>query len=466
MPNLTLRDRVSLFRAAVSKQPSQQREAQLVLNRIYPGQQGDPPERGAAGILESYSHMPWVRACAGKVAGSMAAVEWRLYVTRKGKGANRKAYRDRSLQRAGSVRRKGLLTERANMDELDEITDHPFLDLLTRGNGYHTGVAMRRIESIHMDLVGESFLLKSRNGLGATTALWPIPPTWIQATPTPQFPYFRPSYRGWTEPIPASEVLWMCDPHPANPYGRGVGLGQAVSDEAEIDEYAAKFSRQVFFNHAQPDFLVFPKGERAEMQPAETKRLENDWINRLQGYWRSSRPYFLNREVGVYEFQKNMKDLMLTEIRNQERDIILQVWGLPPEKLGITESSNRSTIDGSELIYAKDVLVPRLEFRRAIFQELLIPEYDDRLIVDYVTPIMEDKEFALKVATAAPWAMDGNEWRAVMGLSEKPEFEGVYFVPPAVTPVSADQLGVDLSEPDTGVVDDVPAPVDAVKPGV
>ena len=115
-----------------------------MLNRIYPGQQGDPPERGAAGILESYSHMPWVRACAGKVAGSMAAVEWRLYVTRKGKGANRKAYRDRSLQRAGSVRRKGLLTERANMDELDEITDHPFLDLLTRGNGYHTGVAIRR----------------------------------------------------------------------------------------------------------------------------------------------------------------------------------------------------------------------------------------------------------------------------------------------------------------------------------
>ena len=104
------------------------------------------------------------------------------------------------------------------------------------------------------------------------------------------------------------------------------------------------------------------------------------------------------------------------------------------------------------------MLVPRLEFRRAIFQELLIPEYDDRLIVDYVTPVMDDKEFALKVATAAPWAMDGNEWRAVMGLSDKPEFEGVYFVPPAVTPVSADQLGMDLSEPDLGVIDEVPPP--------
>jgi hypothetical protein len=127
------------------------------------------------------------------------------------------------------------------MDELDEITDHPFLDLLTKGNGYHTGVSLRRIESMHMDLVGEAFFLKSRNGLGAPTALWPIPPTWVQSTPTPARPSFQMSYRGWNDAIPASEVLWMCDPNPANPYGRGVGLGQAVSDEAETDEYAAKF---------------------------------------------------------------------------------------------------------------------------------------------------------------------------------------------------------------------------------
>jgi len=38
---------------------------------------GEPPTRGATGMLESYSTMPWVRAVAGRVAGSMAAVEGR-----------------------------------------------------------------------------------------------------------------------------------------------------------------------------------------------------------------------------------------------------------------------------------------------------------------------------------------------------------------------------------------------------
>ncbi len=102
--------------------------------------------------------------------------------------------------------------------------------------------------------------------------------------------------------------------------------------------------------------------------------------------------------------------------------------------------------------------MPRLEFLRAFFQERLVPEYDDRLIVDYVTPVMDDKEFALKVATAAPWAMDGNEWRAVMGLTDKPEFDGVYFVPTLTTPVNADDLVPPTPPADTGLPVDVPAP--------
>ena len=442
MPTLSLKDRWSLFSMSAKALMSGKTESSVTMNsilgKIYPGVQGDPPERGAYGVLESYATMPWLRACAGRVASSMSAVEWRLYVTRK--NPEERAYRDRKVQRAGYELRKTLIRERAESGELEEITDHPFLDIMTKGNGFHTGVALRRIESLHMDLVGETFMLKGRNALGAVVELWPIPPPWVLSTPTPSWPYFRMSYRGWHEDVPASEVLWMSDPNPSQPYGRGIGLGQAVADEAEIDEYAAKTTRQVFFNRAQPDFLIYPKGERGEMNQTETKRFEQDWLNRLQGYWRSSKPHFMSREVGVHEFQKNLKDMMLTEVRIQERDIILQVWGMPPEKLGILTNSNRATIEGSDLIYAKDVLVPRLEMRRSMFQELLMPEYDDRIIVDYVTPVMEDKEFELKVAMAAPWALEANEWRAIMGRADLEALENVLFVPPTVTPVRTEDL--------------------------
>ena len=426
-----------------------------VIGKIKRGQAGDPPKRGVEGILASYESMPWVRACAGRVSSSMSAVQWRLYATKKPGEA--RAYRHRLAQTADVTRRKHVLQSLRDSSELTELSDHPFLDLMTKGNGYHTGVALRRIESLHMDLVGEAFLYKGRNMLGVTVALWPIPPTWIMSTPTPAFPFFRVSYRTWQENLPAADVLWMCDPGARDPYGRGVGLGHAIADEAEIDEFAAKTSRQLFFNRAQPDFLVYPKGERAELDETETKRFEQSWLNKLQGYWRSSKPHFLSREVGVYEFQKNIKDLMLTEIRLQERDIILQVWGMPPEKLGILNNSNRATIDGSDLIYSKELLVPRLEMRRSFYQEMLIPEYDDRLIVAYDTPVTEDREFALKAAQAAPYVLDANEWRGIMGYHEQEEFNHVLFVPPSITAVKLHDL---IPEPmvDPGADPSMPMP--------
>ena len=75
-----------------------------------------------------------------------------------------------------------------------------------------------------------------------------------------------------------------------------------------------------------------------------------------------------------------------------------------------------------------------------MFQELLMPEYDDRIIVDYVTPVMEDKEFELKAAMAAPWALQANEWRAIMGRADLEAFDDVLFVQPTVTPVHLDDL--------------------------
>jgi hypothetical protein len=44
----------------------------------------------------------------------------------------------------------------------------------------------------------------------------------------------------------------------------------------------------------------------------------------------------------------------------------------------------------------------------------LVPEFDERLILDYDTPMMEDKEYRLNVARAAPWSLLVDEWRELM----------------------------------------------------
>lgn len=437
MPNITLRDRLRLAKRALvgTFDADSAKVAWGLLSGIFPGAAGTPPTRGTEEFLKAYSTMPWLRAVAGRVAGSIASTDWQLFVARRNGG---KAVRQKALQRAPFFERKSLIQERLDSGELQRLEEHPLLDLIDNGNPVLTGLAVRKVTQLHLDIVGEAFWLKERDGLQTPTGIWPIPPNWIMATPTPARRGFRVSFRGWQGEIPDTEFVWFADPDPWNPYGRGTGAARALADELETDEYAAKFLRQRFFNQARPDFLVFPKGENTTLKDSEVVRLQQRWLDEHQGFWRQFKPMFLSREVGIHEFgAQDFRELQMVQLRQNERDTIIQTFGgFPPEMLGIHESSNRSMIEAASFMFALWTLVPRLEFQRAVMQERLVPEFDERLILDYASPVEEDKEFALKAATAAPWAPTVDEWRTkFQGLPEKEDGSGkVHMVPFSLTP--------------------------------
>ncbi|HEY7680404.1 MAG TPA: hypothetical protein VIC04_07770, partial [Terriglobia bacterium] len=146
------------------------------------------------------------------------------------------------------------------------------------------------------------------------------------------------------------------------------------------------------------------------------------------------------------------------------RDTVMQVEGLPPELQGVIENSNRATIDSADYLFARWTLVPRLEFLRATIQERLVPDYDERLILDYESPVAEDKEFHLKVAQAAPWSTMIDEWRAMRGEEPMPNDQGkVFMVPFGLNPVALQENDTfmlpELALPDVGT-DETPAPDD------
>lgn len=395
-----------------------QREAFGMLTGIQPGQTGQPPTRGTREYLASYSKMPWLRAVSARVAASCANTEWQLFVQRK-KGEPR-AVRNKAAQRAKGPERRKMLRKLADAGELQQITDHPMLDLLDSANSFLTGDSMRKVTQLHIDLVGEAFWLKERNELGVPVGVWPVPPDWIANTPTPANPNFRVSFRGWRGLIPDTEFVWFTDPDPSNPYGRGSGTARALSDELETDEYAAKHLKAWFYNRARPDLIIYPKGPQGMREP-DVRRLETDWINRNGGFWRAFKPYFLTREVGIQELDQNFRSMQLVQLREYERDTILQVFGVPPEILGVLNNSNRATITAADLVMSRYVVEPRLEFTRGVLQERLAPEYDERLIVEFESPVADDKDFALDVLKAAPHIASVDEWRklADMPLMDK-----------------------------------------------
>lgn len=387
------------------------RQAWGMLAGVLPGGVGMPPTRGTVDYLRAYSQMPWLRAVSSRVSTATARAEWQLFVVRK--GGEKKARRMKHVQRADKAERSRMLKELAEERELVQVVEHPMLDVLNDANEFQTGYAMRKITQLHLDLVGDAFWLKERDGQGTVVAVWPIPPHWVVNTPTPAFRYFRVNFRAWRGNIPDTEFIWFSDPDPMNPYGRGSGTAMALGDELDTDEYAARHTKAFFYNSARPDLLVWPK--QGNLRDDNVKRLQEDWMQQNQGFFRAFKPYFLNREVGVQQLEQNFRSMTLVQLREFERNVIMQQYGVPPEILGVLENSNRSTIDAADYFMSRYVVEPRLEFQRTVLQERMAPEYDERLIVEYVSPVQEDKEWSLKVAQAAPWSLTVGEWRKRAG---------------------------------------------------
>lgn len=359
-----------------------------------------PGARGTSDILTAYGTMPWLRAVTHRVSTSVAAVPWTLSAT---------------------PRRGG---------EPQPLLSHPLLDLLAGGNPLLGAHASRQMTQLCLDLVGESFWLLERNPLGMPIAFWPVPPSWVQQTPTPDLPYFRVSWGAVQAQLPVTEVLWFKDPHPADPYGRGRGTAQALSDELETDEYAAKHTKAWFYNSARPDIIVTADN----LSKDDTKRLEEDWNSKNKGFWNAFKAYFLNRKVDITTLSQTFKDQELIALRQFERDMIIQIYGVPPEMLGVIEHSNRATIIESQTIFRTYVMLPRLELLRDTMQRCLVPQYDERLMLGYVSPLPEDREHKLNVMKAAPQAFLLDQWQAAAGEPPLPNGAGqVFYVPTAQT---------------------------------
>jgi hypothetical protein len=103
---------------------------------------------------------------------------------------------------------------------------------------------------------------------------------------------------------------------------------------------------------------------------------------------------------------------------------------VPPEILGIIENSNRATIDAADYLFSKWVIVPRLEAWRLDYQRLLVPEYDERLILDYESPIQHDTAFRGQLMTSMPWAFEADEIRECAGLTPLEDDLGKFHMEP------------------------------------
>lgn len=375
-----------------------------------------PPRRGTRELLAAYRYMPHLRSVVGRVASSVSSVPWKVYKIPRGKElkTSKAALFTRSAREDVAAMRAKVIKEAVDVGDLVEAPNHLLSIMLNRPNPEQTGVVLRKTAQIHMELVGEAFFLRESNGMGVPVELWGIPPHWVKDVPRPGNDFFEIQFNGARFKVPSDDVWWVKDTDAERPYERGSGIAAALSDELDVDEFAAKHMKSWFANHAIPSALVGIKGAGDE----EVKKAGEDWREKNRGPFRNNRVHFHNGELTFNRLDDNFKDMEIIDVRKYEAQITRETWNVPPEVLGHVENSKLATIKEALNILGILTVVPRLEMWSAEINEVLTRWYPDgdRLIVVYENPIRPNMKEILEAAKSAPEAPSVNDWRAWMNL--------------------------------------------------
>jgi SPP1 gp7 family putative phage head morphogenesis protein len=461
-------ERIAAAWRAMRAGSSEVQRAHDILARILQGSQ--PPRKGSRELLLAYRDTPWLRAAASRIGSAVASTPWRLYAAKRS-GTARAVGRLPGPVQGGRDSRSRELGRLRAAGELREIESHPLLDLLHRPNPVMAGAAARKLLQLWLDIKGEGFAILERNAAGMPVEMWPVPPHWIADIGVGTRP-FRASYLAWQREIPASDVLWLRDLDAENPYGRGSGVGEALADELSADEYAAKMVAAKLFNAGVPDMMVGIESASGD----DARELKARWEREHRGPSKQGGIFVYPKgKMTIEKLSPTFVDLALNDLRSWQRNIVVQVFGMPPEILGIIENSNRSTIDCAEYLFARGVVVPRLEMLRSDLQERLVPEFDEKLILDYDSPVPEDREFKAKAMQGAPFAFMLDEHRELAGFAALDGQRGQVFPVPTGTGFAPDPSKVKPATPTVGLLPGRALPADpawarrrrvwAVRPG-
>jgi len=350
-----------------------------------------PPTRNTAEWLEMFSRSPRL-AVVDRIASDIASVPGHLLY----------------------VKDDGTETE---------IASHPFLDFMEKPNPLYemTSSALWRLNEIYLMLVGESFLLIERDEHERPIELWSVPPHWVQMTPYLGHPYYDiVSPGGTTMSVLVDDMFVMKQLNPLDPFMRGLGIAESIADEVEIDEYAAKFQKRFFYNDATPPIVFSLNGATPDQVDTFLAR----WNQKHRGVENSHRVGAFAGNVTVTELGSgDGKNLGFIESRIAMRDAVLEHFGVPREIMGITENSNRATADAAQYIYAKNVLMPRIQSREEAINAQLLPLFGDHLVWRFDAVVPYDKDFN-KAKAMDGWnagLLTKNEARELMDF---PDIEG------------------------------------------
>ncbi|MFA6006900.1 MAG: phage portal protein [Candidatus Paceibacterota bacterium] len=352
----------------------------------------------------------WVFSCISRISETVISERLRLY-RKTGEGA----------------------------EDWEEITSHPFLDLLQRPNSWMPGYELIQTWSEHEDLTGNAYWLldgvTDENSI--PTRIYPLNPAYMTAVvgsvsgdvdKVVSYEYQTGATKKVFKPF---EILHFRRINPNDPF-RGLGPTEGSMDSVDTDNWMREWNRRFFQNSAIPGVIL----ETEDTSSEAVRLLRESFEDRHAGVERAHKTVALPRGVKLAKMGYGQKDMDFVESRAKNRDEILAAFGVPPIVLGmgLGESINRATAETQEYVYAKYTIKPKLKRFEAYINEFLLSRFGEDIAIAFDDNVPQNVEQNLKLYTSALGGasyMTINEVRTKEGLEP---IEGGDTLPQPATP--------------------------------
>jgi HK97 family phage portal protein len=333
---------------------------------------GQPTEDNYENFLNKYADTNWVYACVFRMASKSAGLHFKLFKKVKMNGE----------------------------DTLEQIQEHPLLDLLETPNPFMDGADLIESTFSYRELTGNAYWLLDSFVAGKPTEIFSLNPAKIIIKPSKTDFIDRYVYhvgQGKSIELDPAFILHFKYFNPNDIfYGLGpLSAGRLSSDSQKFgDQYNLNF----FKNSAEPGG-VFETDK--SVNNGQIDRIRASWDSRLRGVAQSHRPIILEGGLKWKPTEISKRDMQFIESKKMTREDILGVFGVPPALVGVFEFANYANSREQRKIFWIDTMIPKMLKIESVINSFLVKPFDKNLVIkfdfDEVEILKENAETAANV---------------------------------------------------------------------
>lgn len=346
-------------------------------------------------------------ACIQLNANSVCKVPLRLYAkTSTAQSRPKRAFRPVSSARRNAYLRSLPYLSRTldTHDEVDEITEHPFLAAFDNPNEYFDGFSFLQHLVRSLDVVGSSYFYPERplrpDGTADDTQarygmkLWPLQSQYVYAIKGSKEQLIR-SYRYFGDDYQPHELVRIRHVSLRDPYMSSYSPLHACFEQVGLSDYYTAVVESIMKSGARPSLMVSPADANVPLGEAERRRLETDLNNRFGG-GRSGHIWVNNGALKTESISYQPADLAGLEITKWVRLLVANCFDVPISLLQ-AEDSNRAVAAAGLHQHQYYAVEPRCQLIAAALTRQLAQPVDDRLFFAFDDPVSRDNEQEAKV---------------------------------------------------------------------